>query len=91
MHFYDVFAQKGNGYRRFSAVTIDKIHFYAIIEEKKGGGPMDNAEIRELAANFDISQVINCYSAKLTRARRFYARPRACHALVLFTDGWFQI
>ena len=48
---------------------------------------MDNAEIRELAANFDISQVINCYSAKLTRARRFYARPRACHALVLFTDG----
>ena len=48
---------------------------------------MENAEIRELAAGFDISKVINCYSAELSRAQKFYARRRARHAFVLFTDG----
>ena len=90
MHFYEPFAQKGNGYCRFFAATLEKIHFYVIIGEKetqKEGRTLENAEIRGLAADFDISKVINCYSAELSRARKFYARRRTRHAFVLFTGG----
>lgn len=48
---------------------------------------MNSFETVEFASNFDISKIINCYSAELSSAQKFYARPRAYHAFVLFTNG----